>query len=435
MNLFNILSQINLDAVTLYDKGLGNVEPSAITTAVTNIIEFFASAFGGYIAVGILVFTLILKIIPLPFDIYSRVATKKNALKMEKMRPELERLQKQYANNKELYNQKMLALQKKEGYSPFATCLPSIFTIVFFIVVMTAFQQYSSYVKVNTFNEMAIAYSESIKTNENVVAYYLDVNSDGSIKEDSGVKIEGSVEDFINAEQGRDINRVKYFLKDGLKVDSDKYKSDVLAPAQDAAAEKYIELSKNSKFLWVKNIWIEDLPWKKAFVEKENYKSIFTYSKGCGTDEITSIINTEEVYDIITGSPKLNELKETPNGYLILVVLSILAMFGSQLIMNKTQKAQMELQSVDGANGQAAQTSKMMMWMMPITFGLFAFVYTASFSLYLIVSTVFSSASTLLINKFVEKNIEKKFKAEEEAKYQKRYGHILKKKDGEKNED
>ena len=36
---------------------------------------------------------------------------------MEEMRPELEKLQKQYANNKELYSQKMMALYKKEGYS------------------------------------------------------------------------------------------------------------------------------------------------------------------------------------------------------------------------------------------------------------------------------------------------------------------------------
>ena len=46
---------------------------------------------------------------------------------------------------------------------------------------------------------------------------------------------------------------------------------------------------------------------------------------------------------------------------IILVVLSIGTMLLSQLLMNKQQKTQMELQSVDGADGQAAQTSKMMM--------------------------------------------------------------------------
>ena len=119
-------------------------------------------------------FSLILKIIPLPLDIYSRTATKKNNLKMEKMRPELEKLQKQYANNKELYSQKMMALYKKEGYSAFATCLPSILSIVFFIVVITAFQQYSSFCKIDTFNQMAYSFNESIIYNENVDIYTLE---------------------------------------------------------------------------------------------------------------------------------------------------------------------------------------------------------------------------------------------------------------------
>ena len=46
--------------------------------------------------------------------------------------------------------------------------------------------------------------------------------------------------------------------------------------------------------------------------------------------------------------------------------------------------------------------------MMPIMFGVFSFMYTASFSLYLIVSTVFSTFSTMIINKIVEKSFEKK---------------------------
>ena len=67
--------------------------------------------------------------------------------------------------------------------------------------------------------------------------------------------------------------------------------------------------------------------------------------------------------------------------------------------MSKSQKAQMELQSVDGMNGQAAQTTKMMTWMMPIMFGIFSFFYSAAFSIYLVVSTVFSMLSTIIINK------------------------------------
>ena len=89
--------------------------------------------------------------------------------------------------------------------------------------------------------------------------------------------------------------------------------------------------------------------------------------------------------------------------------------------MSKSQKAQLELQSVDGT---AAQTNKMMMWMMPIMFGVFSFMYTASFSLYLIVSTLFSMCSSLIINKIVEKKFEKRIIKEEEEKFNKRYGYL-----------
>ena len=73
--------------------------------------------------------------------------------------------------------------------------------------------------------------------------------------------------------------------------------------------------------------------------------------------------------------------KKEPNGYLILVVLSIGAMLLSQIIMNKMNKSQMELSTVDGENGSSAMTQKMMTWMKPVMFGFFSLKYTASFSI------------------------------------------------------
>ena len=406
MNILNLLSYKFVD---LFNGQLSNVPLTGVNSLVAKIIEFFS--FGGSIAVGILLFSLLLKIIPLPLDIYSRTASKKSSLAMERMRPELERLQKQYANNKDLYQQKVMALYKKEGFSQFAACLPTLFTLVFFIVVINAFTQYSTYTKIDTFNKMAEAYSQNVISNTEYVEekyYILDTNNN-----------------IIFVEEGTEGAKKGYFF-DESKGD---YNALVVKPAQDAAADKYFEISENAKFLWVKNIWIQDLPWKKAFISKEDYlNSTFTYSKGCSTEEVKTGIKNEAVYDILMGSDKLKEVKEQPNGYLILVVLSIGTMLLSQLLMSKTQKAQMELQSVDGMNGQAAQTTKMMTWMMPIMFGFFSFMYTASFSLYLIVSTVFSTLSTLIINKIVEKSFNKKLQKEEEEKFNKRYGHLINKK-------
>ena len=421
MNFVNFLAT----QITLFDGSLPNVPLEGVTQVVANVIEFFANCFGGYIALGILVFSLILKIIPLPFDIYSRVAMKKNALKMERMRPELEKLQKQYANNRELYSQKMMALYKKEGYSTFASCLPTLFTLVFFIIVISAFTQYSTYSKIENFNQMAIAYSENIKDNPNVEERFYELDAENNIVD----PVNGYVLTEEAKIEGKNYTTL-YFtnLEGDINTPDSEFFIKIIKPAQDRAADVYLENSEKHSFLWVKNIWIEDLPWKKAFVTKDIYvNSTFSYSEGCSCSAtpIETTIKTEEVYNILMGSSKLDDIKEQPNGFLILVLLSIGSMLLSQLVMSKSQKAQLELQTVDETS---KQTNKMMLWMMPIMFGVFSFMYTASFSLYLIVSTLFSMLSTIIINKIVEVKVNKDIKKQEEEKYNKRFGYLNKKK-------
>ena len=96
-------------------------------------------------------------------------------------------------------------------------------------------------------------------------------------------------------------------------------------------------------------------------------------------------------------------LQDRKTLYLILVIISIGAMLLQQLITSKQQKTQMELQSVDGMNGQAAQTSKMMMWMMPIMMAVFSFIYTSAFSIYIIISSLISVLTTFGINYLADK--------------------------------
>lgn len=405
MNVFNnILASISFFS----EEGLNNVPITGITKLVKILIETFS--IGGLIAVGIILFTLVLKVLPLPLDIYSRAATKKNALKMEKMRPQLEKLQKQYANNKQLYTQKMMALYKKEGYSTFAACLPTLFTLVFFIMVITAFNKYSTYANLNTFNEMAKAYNAGIVE---------------QVNETDDLEIVLNDEVITGYKTGATVR----FKTDSTLTDDEKnaLSEKIVKAAQDKAADCYFEESKKMKFIWVKNIWIPDLPWKKAFVSENDYNSLFTYSKGMfKRATIDSDIKGTENYLLLTGSDKLQDVKKQPNGYLGLVIISIASMLVQQIIMTKSQKSQMELQSVDGANGQAATTAKMMTWMMPIMFGVFSFMYSGAFSLYLIVSTLFSLATTTIINLIVEKLFVKKAMQEEEEKQKARFKHLNK---------
>ena len=96
-------------AITLFPGDFGNTL-NWLGQAIQWVVGLVSS-----VGVGIILFTLVLKLITLPLDIYSKAKMRKNNLKMEKMRPQLEKLQKQYQNDQSAYNQKMMELYKKNG--------------------------------------------------------------------------------------------------------------------------------------------------------------------------------------------------------------------------------------------------------------------------------------------------------------------------------
>ena len=75
---------------------------------------------------SMILFTLIVKLLILPLDYKSR----KSMRKMSIVQPEMQRLQKKYADDKEKLNKKMAELYRREGVSPTAGCLPMILSMV-----------------------------------------------------------------------------------------------------------------------------------------------------------------------------------------------------------------------------------------------------------------------------------------------------------------
>ena len=71
---------------------------------------------------SMVIFTLIVKLIILPLDYKSR----KGMRKMTVLQPEMQRLQKKYANDRDKLNQKTAELYRKEGVSPMSGCLPML---------------------------------------------------------------------------------------------------------------------------------------------------------------------------------------------------------------------------------------------------------------------------------------------------------------------
>ena len=157
--------------------------------------------------------------------------------------------------------------------------------------------------------------------------------------------------------------------------------------AREAAAEWYRNNSDGTHFGWIGNLWYPD-----SMLNKE----VPDYAKFSSATARSGFTVSEAEYNKVTFD--LSTEKDSYNGYFVLIVLSIGLMFLQQFIMMKSQKAANELSSVDGS---AAKTNKWMMIIMPIIFGLFSFMYSAAFSIYMIVNTLYGLISTLIINKIV----------------------------------
>ncbi|MFQ7035044.1 hypothetical protein ESZ91_04650 [Candidatus Borkfalkia ceftriaxoniphila] len=444
--MLNYLLQSNI--ITLFFNG-DSVSMNWIAKLINGLINAI-----GIVGVGVVVFTLILKLITLPLDVYSKASMRKNSLKMEKMRPQLEKLQKQYANDQQMYNAKMMELYKKNGYSMLGACLPLIVSLVVFMLVLNAFNSYSRYTDLQVFNQMANDYSAAVleyapsrdldpepvytcseygKNAEGVMQYKVTMTKtfreDGKYIsfEETQTKITTNKDDRDFADTDAYPVSTVYYVEtetmvadpsieeslDALRAEHEGEDDDFICRrymqniGRAASEESYHE--NQVSFLWVKNIWYPDTAFNHPMKNYKDFKSFL------GIKDNGNFIS-ETFYNEITANLQ-SELKE-PNGYFILIVVSIGTMFLSQFVMSKSQKAQNELQT---ANGQGAKTQKIMMIVMPIMFGIFSFMYSAAFSIYMIVSSVFGILSSLGTN-FI---IDKKYKKLEEKELQEKYNRRI----------
>lgn len=103
------------------------------------ILDGINSLLGNY-GWSIIVFTLLIKLVLMPFDYKSRVGMRKTT----KIQPQVAALQKKYANDKDKLNTKMAELYKKEGVNPLSSCLPMLLTFPILIAMFNAMRMVSN---------------------------------------------------------------------------------------------------------------------------------------------------------------------------------------------------------------------------------------------------------------------------------------------------
>ncbi len=462
MQLFSLLADID---ITVFGQTY-DITLSWLGRVIRWLIEGVGS-----VGLGVILFSVILRLIVLPFDVVQRVNMRKQNAKMEQNKEKMDKLQKQYANNKDMYNKKVMEMQKKEGLGMLSSCLPMILSLVIFIVAINNFTEYSQYANVQNYNEMVNAYNAQLSsyaaevTTEN---FYPETDGENAyivVKDDLGAdkylyfKVNQpenydtlTAEEKVSAISAVSNNDRKYFIdvekvwnnaelsalvaeylpeeKDSVTATDEERaqaaKDYFMSKAQDAVVTVYetkIEPEKTS-FAWIKNVWETDASYKHPILEYEEFKTTISQKSGCGScnGETNGIMEhetnayAEGTYNIVTG--KLTEQKEEANGYYILIVLSIGTILLQQWHSNRSQKAQQKYSSVDG---QGAMTQKTTMIMMTVMFAFFAFMYSAAFSMYMITGNILSLLTTIVINKCVDVSLHKKAQKEEQAKYDQRF--------------
>lgn len=370
----------------------------------------------GLAGVGIILYCLILKVVVLPLDIWQKASMRKQNLKMEQMRGQLEKLQKQYENNQQLYQKKMQEIYKENNFNMFSSCIPMIATLIILIVAFQSLTAYSQHANLQIYTDMGTAYNEAILKNA-------DPDAVGKTEGEYEVFRSDKEEYFIYYRKSLSEEKEYYIDMEKLSaIDSEiDTREEALAYVQKIGSAAAAESYKNShkSFLWIKNIYYPDVSWAHPLQEYDEFcksitnKIVILDADGNETDrkvKIQEFIN-EATYNAITAD--LETEKSTPNGFFILVVLTILTNLASQFITMRSQKAQRELQSADKSS-QSMQ--KWMMLIMPIMFCVFAFIYSGAFSLYLITSSLFSLISTVVVNKVIDSVFRKKTAVQEQVR-------------------
>lgn len=136
-----------------------------ISAEMTNLIGKLLLAL--YNAIGdfgwtVVVFAVVLRLILSPLDIWQKISSRKQSNKMERIRPQLEKLQRQYANDPQMLRQKQSELQKKEKIHMFASCIPMIITLVLFFFIWDGFRALVSYENEVIVEKLLNIYNENV---------------------------------------------------------------------------------------------------------------------------------------------------------------------------------------------------------------------------------------------------------------------------------
>lgn len=160
---------------------------------VLNYIYSFVNNYG----IAIIIFSVLLKLIMIPFTIKQQKSMKKSAELQEKMNE----ISKKYKNNPEKLNQETINLYKTEKLSPFSGCLFSIIQLIVFLSVFYLVRSPLTFMK-KVDSELINNYTNQIREEDsgNKSAYPEIQIIDRKAEQDEAVRINM---DFLGIDLGK----------------------------------------------------------------------------------------------------------------------------------------------------------------------------------------------------------------------------------------
>lgn len=327
----------------------------------------------GWVSYGfaIVFFTIFIKLILSPLDFFNRFFTRRTQIKQQALSAEIVDLEKIYKNDPIGFTRARQALYQKHGVGGFGGSLISLVSV---IVTMVVFFQVMGALNNISHHNMHLQYEQ----------------------------LQGVYREYV---EGKDAANLTDDQKNEL--------SELLN-------QKYQDTKVS--FGWIKNIWQPDSPMAKAGMSVDDYNKNQPKDNRLTTDEAKAEYNTIYSYIKVTNQP---------NGFFLLAVFSAVTIFLSTKINNMMQKRNAPQKkavqkaepiitySMRDAKQQGveetpmvdpAQMGKMMMWMMPLIYVLFATMQTSAFAIYMIASSVIStiiSVSFSFIIDAILKNMKK----------------------------
>ncbi|MCH5159047.1 MAG: membrane protein insertase YidC [Clostridiales bacterium] len=353
----------------------------------------------------VVVFTVLLKIVLSPLDFFQRYKMRKNQIITERLKPTMEKLQKQYGGDKQALSRAQMELNKKEGYSYFSSCIPMIVTLVVFITLWQSMYTIASYM---TFKQYVALYDGYTAAESVVTAEYeagnitIESSQDDektlTIKEfatevgqDVVVKLyyDGITEKWLSGELSEKYNLPEDFAQKFMAKIDEEHSFDYRKPQQ-------------ARFLWIENIWAPDVPWgDQAILDYEKFYNSIQSRKyntkavsGLDDNMLAALLgggSDATMYNKVMGKLlSADSPHRKVNGYLVLPILVLLLSVASQFISSLQQKRAGQTNE----KGGFATSMKVMMFMMPALMLFFSLQYASIFTLYMAIN----SATSLLLN-------------------------------------